>query len=303
MALLLETSLGDITIDLDLEGSPKLCFNLLKLAKARYFTNTLVYNVQPGRFCQMGDPFGDGSGGRSIFGLINDNDETSRFIKSRGRRLTKQELLEKGRVVAIEMGNVKDTIGSQFMITIDSGKEKALDGMTDFASEGRGAEVNCEKEYISIGTVVMEEDEDDVLSKINALYCDKYGRPYADVRIHRAHILDDPFDKDPDGMEKLMIKRGITLVEPGDLPQQHRKCSRWLSSSSPCPVRPQEEVVEERISTEEAVADVDEETERKRVKIMAQKEDRSNAVMLEMLGDISSAGETRFTIYIKTFQL
>ncbi len=293
MALLLETSLGDITIDLDIEGSPKLCSNLLKLAKARYFTNTLVYNVQPGRFCQMGDPCGDGSGGCSIFGLIKDNDETSRFIKSRGRRLTKQELLEKGRVVAIEMGHMKDTIGSQFMITIDSGKEKALDGMIEFSSEGRGTEVETrEKEYLSIGTVVMEEDEDDVLSKINGLYCDKFGRPYADVRIHRAHILDDPFDKDPDGMENLMMKRGIKLIEPGDLPQQHRKCARWLSSSSPCPERPQEEIVEQRISTEEALADVDKETERKRAKITAQKEDRSNAVMLEMLGDISSAGET-----------
>eukprot|EP00554_Chaetoceros_debilis_P013971 CAMPEP_0194122622 /NCGR_PEP_ID=MMETSP0150-20130528/51336_1 /TAXON_ID=122233 /ORGANISM="Chaetoceros debilis, Strain MM31A-1" /LENGTH=81 /DNA_ID=CAMNT_0038815559 /DNA_START=75 /DNA_END=317 /DNA_ORIENTATION=- len=74
MALLLETSLGDITIDLDIDGSPSLCFNLLKLAKARYFTSSLVYNIQPGRFCQLGDPCGDGSGGSSIFGLIHEND-------------------------------------------------------------------------------------------------------------------------------------------------------------------------------------------------------------------------------------
>jgi peptidyl-prolyl cis-trans isomerase-like 4 len=54
MSILLETTFGDLVIDLDVDGSPALCKNVLKLTKARYYTNTLVYNVVPGKYCQMG---------------------------------------------------------------------------------------------------------------------------------------------------------------------------------------------------------------------------------------------------------
>ena len=296
MSLLLETSLGDICIDLDIEGSPLLCKNILKLAKARYYTNTLVYNVQHGRFCQLGDPEGDGSGGSCIDGLIdtiNNSNDTSdkpvdvkksskRFLRSNGRVLSKDELQEKGRVVAIEMG-MKDTIGSQFMLTIDSGELKSLDGMVHSDKSGRG-----EKDYLSLG--VVSEDDDDVLGKINSLYCDKAGRPYADVRIVRAHILDDPFD-DPDGLDIVLSRKGVRFMSSSDLPEKYAECSRWLASASPSYLKPQEEVVEERISTEEAIKDVDEETEKKRREELAKKESHSNAAMLEMLGDLPSAGK------------
>ena len=54
MSILLETTFGDLVIDLDIDGSPALCKNVLKLVKARYYTNTLVYNVVPGKYSQMG---------------------------------------------------------------------------------------------------------------------------------------------------------------------------------------------------------------------------------------------------------
>lgn len=54
MSLLLETTFGDLVLDLDVDGSPALCKNILKLAKARYYTNTLIYNIVPGKYCQMG---------------------------------------------------------------------------------------------------------------------------------------------------------------------------------------------------------------------------------------------------------
>lgn len=294
MSLLVETSLGDFTIDLDIDGSPLLCKNILKLAKVRYYTGTLVYNVQESRFCQMGDPQGDGKGGCCVDGLIdvykNGGDKgavtksAKRFLRSKGRILSKDELKEKGKVVAIDMG-LKDTIGSQFMITIDSGDDRALDGMVH-ADESIAQ--SRDKEYLSLG--VVSEDDDDVLGKINHLYCDKGGRPYADVRIKKVHILDDPFD-DPDDMDLLLSHNGVTLVEASDLPKKYQECARWLSSASPPSRKPKEEIVEIRVSTEEALKEIDEETERRRAEEMAKKEDRSNAVMLEMLGDLPSAGE------------
>ena len=144
MSILLETTLGDITIDLDIDNSPRLSFNILKLAKARYYTNTLIYNVQPGRFCQLGDPRGDGKGGCSIHGLIDAyvagggtdgqpmdvTKSTKRFMKSNGCILSKSLYSQKGIVVATEMRGIRDTIGSQFLITIDQGSGKALDGVS-----------------------------------------------------------------------------------------------------------------------------------------------------------------------------
>lgn len=280
MSLLLETSLGDIVIDLDLEGSPILCKNIIKLAKARYYTGTLVHTVVEGRYCQLGDPRGDGGGGCSIFGLIDSLKNNivdvrqcpKRFIRSTGRKLTPEEIKEKGIVAAIEMGGVKDTIGSQFLISVDSGEERALHGT------GR--------EYFSLGRVV--EDENDVLGQLNTAYCDKHGRPYADVRIVKAYILDDPFDDPPD-FQLLMNQRNIILMDENDLPKEHCDCARWLSSSSPTFNKPAEEVVEIRISAIDAKAEVDEEIEKKRRAELEKKEERSHAVMLEMLGDLPSA--------------
>jgi len=57
MSILLETAFGDLVIDLDIVGSPELSKSILKLSKARYYTNTLIYNVVPGRYCQMGGKF------------------------------------------------------------------------------------------------------------------------------------------------------------------------------------------------------------------------------------------------------
>lgn len=118
MSVLLETTLGDIVIDLDTDRSPQLCRNFLKLCKARYYTQTLVYNVQPFRFCQLGDPRGDGTGGSSIYGLIDASldknvrkveQSSKRFIRLSGNisdmELTKEERKKKGMVTLVpEMG-------------------------------------------------------------------------------------------------------------------------------------------------------------------------------------------------------
>lgn len=136
MALLLETTVGDLVIDLDVEGSPELSRNFLKLAKARYFTSSLIYNVQPHRYCQLGDPQGSGSGGACIYGLLDTNSveittSKARFLKSKGRVLTRTECQERARVVATEMNGIRDTIGSQFLITLEGGEGRALDGYLD----------------------------------------------------------------------------------------------------------------------------------------------------------------------------
>ncbi len=276
-------------IDLDIEGSPEICKNVLKLAKARYFTSTLIYNVQPNRFCQLGDPQGDGSGGACIYGLLSTlladgelkNERVllsqQRFLKSSmGRPLTREECQEKGRVVATEMKGIADTIGSQFLMTISEGKDMALDGF-------RSSDYSDDRQlFRSVGLV--REDQDHVLDQIAAAYCDSGGRPYADIRIIRALVIDDPFD-DPPGMDTLLKERGVILDEADD----------DFVVASPEYERPPEEKVDIRIQAdqidpltgEEDVAKMREQEEE-----ILKREDKSRAVVLEMLGDLPDAEAT-----------
>ena len=305
MALLLETTLGDIVIDLDVEGSPELSKNVLKLAKARYYTSTLVYNVDPNRFCQLGDPIGDGSGGACIQGLIvsemSGNKDIlrnkQRFLKSSmGRCLTEAECREKGRVVATEMNGIPDTIGSQFLITIADGPDRALDNYSDKkapsdqqeaerSSSGVPGGANTRQSFRSLG--IVTEDDNNILDKLNGTYCDAEGRPYADVRVIRALVIDDPFE-DPQNFDRLLEARGVVIADSDDDPSRQRVIE------SPDPEYPKEEIVERRISADQIDPDNDGDEEdeaklREQEEKQLQRQDKSRATVLEMLGDLPSA--------------
>lgn len=287
MSILLETTLGDIVIDLDVEGSPELSKNVLKLAKARYYSQTLVYNVQVNRFCQLGDPHGDGSGGACIQGLISSEGSLEKVLKSNqrflkssmGRPLTLEQRREKGRVVATEMNGIPDTIGSQLLITTSEGQDMALDGYSssNIASTNDGP--MSQQIFRSVG--VVREDEKDVLGQVASTYCDADGRPYADIRVIRALVVDDPFE-DPEGMDRLYDARGV--VFEGD---------RVIAS--PEWERPADEKVEHRISADQVdplTGEEDLEKVRQCEEEHLKKQDKSRAVVLEMLGDLPSAEVT-----------
>jgi peptidyl-prolyl cis-trans isomerase-like 4 len=338
MSILLETTLGDLVIDLDVDGSPALCKNILKLCKARYYTENLVYNVQPNRFFQLGDPRGDGIGGACIYGVLdaydtarkaNDNLQQKhnnmkpnvmlskrRFLKSdMGRPLTENECQQRGRVVATELGGIADTIGSQLLITIADGPDRALDGFrnnhnNDSDYNNNNATTSNEpltaQIFRSVGTVV--EDDNDVLTKMNSAYCDANGRPYADVRVIRALVIDDPFD-DPTGMDQLLVDRGVTVVKANvdddddddnddDNKQKDDDDDETIYKvmASPEYERPPEEIVETRIRADQIDDNADDEIDlekiRKQEEERYKREDKSRAVVLEMLGDLPSADMT-----------
>ena len=362
MSILLETTFGDVVVDLDIDGSPALCKNILKLVKARYYTNTLVYNVVPGKYSQMGgkylfvfvlcyvcswlccihftihisycylhniDPKGDGTGGCSIYGLIdsyqsspssNTNNKQPpdvtqskrRFLQSHGRTLSTNELNQKGLLIAMEIGNVPHTIGSQFLLTLsdNNGLNDLISTTQDTALNGNDkqqqANNNSQTRYLSLGKVT--EDTQNVLNKLNRAYCDDDGRPYADIRIIRALVVSDPYD-DPEGMSELLKLRGVTTTGEDD---DDMKDGYPLAPSSPTYERPPEETVPVRIQADDTTLfatagwddnnngddseDEDEETKQKRLELQAkqeeewkQRQDTSRAVMLEMLGDRPSA--------------
>ncbi|KAI1001292.1 Peptidyl-prolyl cis-trans isomerase-like 4 [Podosphaera aphanis] len=182
MAVLLETSAGDIVIDLKVNEAPKLCENFLKLCKIKYYNFSPVYSVQKDFSFQTGDPLGPDSkesdGGSSIWGVINGPQDRT-FETDFHPKL---KHLERGTVSMATAVSSKDpdkrVAGSQFIITLGD-KLDFLDGKA------------------AIFGVVAEGF--DSLNKINEAFCDEKGRPLVDIRIKHTIIIEDPF-QDPPGL-------------------------------------------------------------------------------------------------------
>lgn len=66
--VILHTSQGDVTAELDADIAPKTVTNFVVLAKAGYYDNLKFHRVIPNFMIQGGDPLGMGTGGESIFG-------------------------------------------------------------------------------------------------------------------------------------------------------------------------------------------------------------------------------------------
>ncbi|KAG7395798.1 Peptidyl-prolyl cis-trans isomerase-like 4 [Phytophthora boehmeriae] len=104
----------------------------------------------------------------------------------------------------------------------------------------------------------------DVLDKINSLFVDDEYRPYQDVRIKHTYVLEDPFP-DPKGLAEL------------------------IPPASPTRERPEQEQVEPRLAADEKLDDNEGRTEQEIEKAVREKEAKSRAVVLEMIGDLPDA--------------
>ncbi|EIM88017.1 cyclophilin-like protein [Stereum hirsutum FP-91666 SS1] len=186
MSLLLETSVGDIVIDLEVEACPKTCENFLKLCKVYYYNLNAFFNVSKDFLAQAGDPTATGTGGESIWSLISEQNKSSSSHSA--PRYFEPELVprlkhtEKGTVsmaIAPSLeGQPRGGCGSQFFITLADNIEY-LDG-----------------KHAVFGHVV---EGLDTLDKLNDVFVDQEGRPFKDVRIRHVVVLDDPFP-DPPGL-------------------------------------------------------------------------------------------------------
>ena len=179
MAVLLETSKGDIVIDLYVEARHRCCLNFLKLCKIKYYNFCLFHDVQRNYTVQSGDPTGTGGGGESVWGVVK-GPEYRYFASETVPRLKHDKV---GLVSMVDSGN--GLHGSQFLITTGDSLDY-LDGKhTVFGEVAEGA---------------------DVLTEINEAFCDDKGQPFQDIRIYHTVILDDPFD-DPSGKHTHKVVR------------------------------------------------------------------------------------------------
>nr|XP_022904043.1 peptidyl-prolyl cis-trans isomerase sig-7 [Onthophagus taurus] len=172
MSVVVETTLGDITIDLFIKERPRASLNFLKLCKIKYYNYNLFHTISRGFIAQTGDPTGSRNGGESIHGVIEG--PLKRYFQSEKMPRIKHTI--PGLVSFV--GNEDGMLGSQFFITLG----------TDL--------MYLDEQHCVFGEVV---EGLDILDILNETICDQDNRPYQDVRITHTVVLDDPFP-DPEGL-------------------------------------------------------------------------------------------------------
>ncbi|KAF8936043.1 Peptidyl-prolyl cis-trans isomerase cyp6 [Haplosporangium gracile] len=255
MSVLIETSVGDVVIDLYTKEAPTTCLNFLKLCKVKYYNFCCFHNVQRDFMIQTGDPTATGKGGESVFSLLDSKTLHKKYLpaeihpklKHRERGTVSMAIAGASTGAQQDVNNVLGTgagdagaggvIGSQFFITMGENLDY-LDGKyTVFGKVAEGMEV---------------------LEKINAAYTDSEFRPFKDIRIKHTIVLDDPFP-DPEG-----------LIVPDE---------------SPLPTQAMLDTV--RIGDDEEIESLLPPEEEERIR--RQKEAQARALTLEMVGDLPFA--------------
>ncbi|KAJ2733602.1 Peptidyl-prolyl cis-trans isomerase-like 4 [Coemansia sp. BCRC 34962] len=169
MSVLVETSVGDLVIDLYTEETPRTCMNFLKLCKIKYYNYTAFHRIERGFIAQASDPSG---GGQSIYGVLGGEPYFPAEIRPKLKH-------KRGTVSMAVTGEGPGVSGSQFFITLSDDLDY-LDGRyTVFGQVAEGL---------------------DVLEVINSALCDDKYRPLRDILIRHTIILDDPYP-DPPGLE------------------------------------------------------------------------------------------------------
>ncbi|SZF00058.1 unnamed protein product [Blumeria hordei] len=103
--VVLQTTMGSITVELYDKHAPKTCTNFQTLASRGDYDETIIHRVIPNFMLQAGDPTGTGRGGDSIYGSPFE-DEISHLLKHTGAGI-------------LSMANSgPNTNGSQFFITL-----------------------------------------------------------------------------------------------------------------------------------------------------------------------------------------
>lgn len=173
MSVVLETTIGDITVDLYLKERPNACLNFLKLCRIKYYNLCVFYKVENNFIAQTGDPTATGRGGESVFCRLYG--EQAKYFDSELKPRLKHEKF--GTLSMVNNGH--NMIGSQFFLTLGENLTYLDEVHTVFGEVVEGF---------------------DILRKINEAICDPSSRPYQDIRITHTVVLHDPYD-DPNGLE------------------------------------------------------------------------------------------------------
>jgi len=153
-SVVLETSLGDVQLELYWNHAPKTCQNFAELAKRGYYNGVVFHRIIADFMIQGGDPTGTGRGGTSIYGQRFE-DEINPDLRFTGAGI-------------LAMANSgPNTNGSQFFITL--GPTPYLDNKhTIFGRVQSGMRV---------------------VQRLGSVAVDAQDKPMEDIKIHKARLV------------------------------------------------------------------------------------------------------------------
>lgn len=228
----MQTSLGDLNLELYPEHAPKAVWNFTQLAKKGYYRDIVFHRNIKNFMIQGGDPTGTGKGGQSVWGK-NFNDEFD------------GPLLHDSRGVLSMANKGKNTNSSQFFILYRPAK-------------------HLDRKHTIFGKVV---DGLDTLRNLEAAETDGKDRPLEDITLNDINVLIDPFDeflkqrtaKEEAAQQKEEIKKqggteddrttwtGKRIRTDGTVEQGSGASSigKYLQSAKSKGIGPEEEIIEE----------------------------------------------------------
>ena len=111
----IETSMGDIVVELNPAKAPKTVSNFLYYVKSGFYNNTIFHRVINGFMIQGGDPKGTGTGGseNSVYGEFSENGFENKLAHEAG-------------VISMARTSENNSASSQFFICDDTSSH--LDG-------------------------------------------------------------------------------------------------------------------------------------------------------------------------------
>ena len=115
MAVLLDTSIGELVIDLFVDETPIACNNFIKLCKMKYYNGCLLFSVLHNYLVQTGDPSGTGKGGKCVYSLIQNGKNNKDVFDD---EITKRKIDRIG-LVCMAHGSLENSNRSQFFITLN----------------------------------------------------------------------------------------------------------------------------------------------------------------------------------------
>ncbi|KAG8450964.1 hypothetical protein GDO86_003299 [Hymenochirus boettgeri] len=150
--VILETSMGTVTVELYWSHAPRTCKNFAELARRGFYNGTKFHRIIKDFMVQGGDPTGTGRGGASIYGKQFEDE-------------IHQELKFTGAGILAMANSGPDSNGSQFFLTL--APSQWLDGKHSiFGRVSQG-----------LGT----------LNRLGMVETGSQDRPIDDVRILRAY--------------------------------------------------------------------------------------------------------------------
>ncbi|WVQ79826.1 peptidyl-prolyl isomerase CWC27 [Cryptococcus sp. DSM 104549] len=159
--VIIETTAGEIEIELWGKEAPKAVRNFLALSMEGYYDGVIFHRVVPGFIIQTGDPTGTGMGGESFYGEPF-ADETHGRLKFNRRGL-----------LGMANNGARNTNTSQFFITLDSAEE-----LTNKHTLWGKVVGNTIFNVLSIGNLDLDAEE----------------KPLVPPKIRRVRIIENPFD-------------------------------------------------------------------------------------------------------------